>query len=194
MGEMSKDKLENSKNKMPWWQWVLLIIGVIAVIALFIFTLGRWNLISSKDKGGNVKNDKEDAKQQHKVLKTELSKNIQLSDKLHRKFIWAYRAARIGLVMLWSCLMMVFYFLDYITNLSDFLTYTEASILGLVTLNFITFGTITNANDFINTIKIKVENRVYKKHVNLPAVIDVKVQELKKLEEIMENETMLIKQ
>lgn len=136
---------------------------IIVLLILFVASLGKFNPSDIGKIPVEYKDEKEFAKRKHKRLSELIAKQETLKIKLDKKFKQIYFSVRIGMVLLWLGVLSIFYLLGVINNLSDALNYSEASILILFALNFITFGTITDLKFFVAIIKIKTENWVYGK-------------------------------
>lgn len=65
--------------------------------------------------------------------------------------------------------------------MGDFLTYSQLPVLLLATLHFITFGSLRNVNEFIESIKRRTENWVYGKHIDIDVRIESNIKEDEKL-------------
>lgn len=152
------------KSNFQWWFWFLAILFIVVVIVFFIATLGTKNL-------GKTKDSREEILKKHKELQSLLNEKVALREKLTRRFKYTYLTVRILLVVLYGGAIYIGgYFLGF-QSLEDFLAYYEFSIIILIVLNFITFGTVANFNDFISILQKKVENWVWVKHLNLPEEI-----------------------
>jgi hypothetical protein len=160
-----------------------ILIVILIVILLVVFVLSFGNLDGDEfNIPKEFKDDKASAKSRHKKLTALIDKQEQLKQKLDKKFKRIYFGVRIVLVLLWVGVMFSLYLFNLITNLEDFLNYSEISILIIVTFNFLTFGTITNVKNYISFLKTKTENWVYGKYINLEIKINENKTELKKLE------------
>ena len=62
------------------------------------------------------------------------------------------------------------------------MNYSEAGILIWLVLNFLTFGTISNLQDFISLIRTQLENWIWGKYIHLDSQIENHRLELNKLE------------
>ncbi|MFZ6009476.1 MAG: hypothetical protein ACOYXT_03940 [Bacteroidota bacterium] len=127
------------------------------------------------------KDSKDQAFQRHEALKRELEQKVALKEKLARRFKSVYAVVRFVLVTMWLGPLYVLYRLGIVINVEDALNYSQASFFILLILNFITFGSLTNLNDFLGVIKLRVENWVWSKHLNLSDDILAKNQELETL-------------
>lgn len=85
---------------------------------------------------------------------------------------------RFGFILLWGAYIFVLIKFQCIENLGDALNYSEAAILVCIALNFLTFGTVTNLNSFIDLIKLKLENWIWGKYVNIDKDIEEDKKEL----------------
>lgn len=162
---------------------LIIIIVVIIILVLFVATLGSIGPGSIVKIAEEYKDSKEEAKRRHKRLEDHIKNQEALKVKLAKIFKRVYFGVRIGLVSIWFGIMSILIAVGLIKDLSDFLNYSEASILVFVVLNFITFGTITNLKNFIDLIKTKTENLIYGKYIVIDIKIDEHKEELKKLEE-----------
>lgn len=162
----------------PWWVWLLVVIGIIIVIAIFVATLGIVNVSDNKPLPQEFKDSKPEALKKHKALLAELEKKKALQEKLDWRFKAAYLTVRIMIVAISG---VAISYLGYVLGaraIGDFLDYYEASIIILFAMNFIAFGTIANFHDFIHVLRTKVENWVWSKDINLPKEIDSMAKEI----------------
>jgi len=112
----------------------------------------------------------------------ELDTMISLRDKLNRRFKIVYTLVRVSLVLLWVGFIYILYYLDVVNTLEDALNYSEASLLVIFMMNFITFGSIADLKEFLSVVKIRVENWIWGKNVDLPNVIERTANEITELE------------
>lgn len=169
----------NQNKSSPPSGWVVIIIIIILIIFLVsLGSIGSNNIVSLPVE---FKDTKEEAKRKHKRLLLHIEKQLALKERLAKKFKRIYFCVRLGLVIIWSSLLSVFYFVGLVHSLSDALNYSEASILFIFVLNFLTFGTITNLKNYLDLIKTKTENWVYGKYVDLDIKIEMNKNELANL-------------
>lgn len=172
-----------SKRKNNDLYILIIIIVIIIILVLFVFTLGNVGPGSIRKIADEYKDSKEEAKRKHKRLEEHIKNQIALKLKLDRIFKRVYFGVRVGLVLIWFGIMSIFVVFGLIKDLSDFLNYSEASILILIVMNFVTFGTITNLKNFIDLIKTKTENLIYGKYIKIDYKIEGNKEELRKLED-----------
>jgi len=170
-------------DELPIW-----VIGFFLLLILIIYvgTLGKIgpnNVVKFPDE---YKDSTEEARRRHKRLKELLDKQQGLKAKLDKKFKWTYFFVRLFSVLSWFALMIVFVFLGLIHNLGDALNYSEGCILLLITINFVTFGSLTNLDKFSDSIKTKTENWVYGKYLSLDEKINLNKAEKTKLSMVLE--------
>ena len=68
-----------------------------------------------------------------------------------------------------------------VKELEDFLNCSQAMLIGLIVLNFLTFGNLTNLTSFLNNIRRHVENRVWGKYINIDEKIATNEAEIDRL-------------
>lgn len=149
--------------------WIVLVI--ILIIVIFILSFGKISSDEIKIIPNEFKDSKEEAKRKHERLLGIIEKKEDLKLRLDKKFKQVYFFVRIGLVTLWLLLLLPFYINGFIKNLNDLLSFSEACILIIIIVNFITFGTITNLKNYLRVIKNKTENWVYGKYINIDKAI-----------------------
>jgi hypothetical protein len=171
-----------SKKENFKWYHLLLIVGLVLFIVYYLLTLGNGKVPKVKIVPDAFKGTYDFALNRHRKLKLLASKQLQLKKKLERVFKGTYLAIRIGLVVFWLGIMFVFWKIDHINDLEDFLNYSEASILVIITLNFLTFGKLTNLNEFLSRIKIRTENWIYGKYITLDERIETTIIEKQDLQ------------
>ena len=174
---MTKEDKENNEIRN-----ILIVILVVIIIVGFILSLGQLNITKLEAFPPEIKEDKEKAKLRHKRLSVILQKQETLNLKLQKKFKQIYFFIRLGLVILWFIILLGFYLGNFIHNLGDVLNYSEASLFLLILVNFLTFGTLMNLENYINLIKIKTQNLVYGKYIKLEDQIEVNRTELNLLD------------
>ena len=146
---------------------LLIIIAIIVVIIVYVVSLGTVNSGFKE-----FKDNKEQAKIRHKKLVELIQKKEALKIKLDKKFKRIYFSVRVGLVLIWFTSLSIFYFLGFIKNIGDGLNYSEASILILIVFNFLTFGTLTNLENYLSLVKTKTENWIYGKYIDIDVEIE----------------------
>ncbi len=174
------------RNKKSGFPTILIVLLLIFILIVFVASLGNANPENIGKIPDEFKDSKEEARLRHKRLVELIKKQETLRKKLLKKFKNIYFLVRVGLVLLWIGLMFSLYISGIIENLGDALNYSEASILILIALNFITFGTITDLKNFIEIIKIRTENWVYGKYINIDMKIEGNKEELTILEKEIE--------
>jgi uncharacterized protein YpmS len=156
------------ERSLPWWVWaIIVIIGITIFIVVYTASLGTLKSIDKPNLPDALKDSKEEANKRHAALKAELDKMIALRKKMERRVAIIYTFVRLILVGLWVGLMYTLYYYEFIKNVGDFLNYSEASLIVLLAFNFITFGNITNLNDFLSSVRIRVENIVWSTKITL---------------------------
>lgn len=170
--------MSNSKSNLSNGEIVIIFI---IILLIFLATLGSVGSQNIPNLPVEFKDSKEEAKRKHKRLSDHIEKIIALRKKLEKRFRKIYLFIRLGLVLIWLLFLLAFYFAGCITSLNDVLTYSEASVLVIVVFNFLTFGTITNLNNYLDIIKTKTENWVYGKYIDLNKKIEFQKQELDNL-------------
>lgn len=169
-----------NKKKISAWFWIFMVIFVIVLIVIYVASLGKIN-IGNASATEEFKDNNEQAKRRHDKLKELIEKKTDIKQKLARRFKRIYFAVRLFFVGIWGAYIFVLYKFNFIQNLEDVLNYSKAIILIWVALNFLTFGTLTNLNNFINLIKMKLENWIWGKHINIDEGIEINKAELANL-------------
>lgn len=155
------------KNSTNFWIWFAVILILVVVIILYVCTLGAVN-VSNDGLAKEFKESKEDAIKRHALLKAEIFKKIALCKKLTRRFKIAYAITRVLLVLIWLIPLYILYTHGMITDVGGALDYSQGSLVVILILNFMTFGTLTNLDNFIAIVKTRVENFVWGKNITLP--------------------------
>ena len=172
--------MEN-KSKIPVWGWVVIVGFIIVLIVVYVGSLGNIN-IGNFSVPKEFKDSYEQAKRRHEKLKSLIEKKEALHKKLTRRFKLVYFAIRLGFVSLWAVYIFICYKVQWVNNLEDVLNFSEAAILIVLAVNFLTFGTLTSLDDFVDSIKMKLENWVFGKYVNIEDSIVEDKEELQKVE------------
>lgn len=171
------------KNSTVWF-WIILFIIILVVV--YILSLGKVD-ISKTELRPNIKSPDEfkdnevQAQCRHDRLKSLIDKKEGLKLKLNRRFKWIYFFVRLGFICLWAAYILLFIYLGKINDLESALNYSEAAILVWLALNFLTFGRLSNLHNFINLIKLKLENWIWGKYLNIDIIIEANKGELKEL-------------
>mgnify|MGYP000479888776 CR=1 FL=1 len=155
-----------NKKRTPTWVWLVIVVFVILLIIIYIGSLGKFN-ISNVRAPKEFKDNKEQAKRRHEKLKTLIEKKEALKYKLTKRFKLIYFAVRFSFVAIWATYIIILIHFDLINSLSDAMDYSNAAILGWITLNFLTFGSLSSLNEFIHIIKMKLESWIWGKYINL---------------------------
>jgi len=172
--------MRNSDNKTnSKLNTILIIVFVVVFIILILFSFGYFN--SSKFPTEFIDSN-EEAKRKHKRLEALIEKQLATKTKIEKKFKFVFLWVRIGLILMWFGLLGILYYFNIVKNFSEALTYSQVSIIIILIFNFITFGTIGSLKNFVASIKIKTENMVYGKYINLDEKIEINKQELSKIE------------
>jgi hypothetical protein len=161
--------MEKKNDIIPTW---LIVIIVIILLVLFLASLGFFNPRDIPKVPKEYKDSKEEAVKRHQELEDQLKNKEDLKNKLERKFKRAYFIIRFVLISFWFVILGILYYFGLINNLSDALNYSELLIILLVVINFLTFGTLSNLEKFIDLIKIKTENWIYGKNIKLNSEIE----------------------
>jgi len=170
-----------AKKKNDRFLTFLLVLFIIVLIIIFVASLGQVNISDTVSSPKEFKDTKEQAQRRHDKLKVLIEKQIALKEKLTKRFRRIYFAVRLSFIALWGGYIFVLIKLHWIQNLGDALNYSEAAILVCVALNFLTFGNLSNLNSFLGLIKLKLENWIWGKHINISESIEENKTELKML-------------
>lgn len=168
-----------SKSKTTTNTWLIILI-IILILIIYIASLGQVRVNNLKI-ADELSESREKAKHRHQKLEVLIKKQVELKSILDRKFKQIYLGVRIILVSIWIGLAISLYLVSLIENVGDFLTYSQFTVLLLVTLHFITFGSLRNVNEFIDSIKRRTENWVYGKYVDIETKIESNKKEQEKL-------------
>ena len=155
---------------------------LLCIIIIYIVTLGNVNIGNGIKFPSEFKDSKEEAERKHKRLKALVDKQEAIKRKLNKRFKLVYFFVRLVFIGLWAVLIILLSVFGVVTSLSDILDWSEALLLVLLVANFLTFGTLTNLENFIDILKNKIENWIYGKHVKIDEKIDINKQELMAIE------------
>lgn len=178
--------MESKKEKSYWWIWPLVILIIVVGVVIYLVSLGSAKVSSNDLLPKEFTDSKKDVLKLHAALNLKLETKILLKDKLAKRFTRVYTVVRIVLIAVWITPLYFLYRFGMITNLGDALNYTEVLLLGLLTTNFITFGSLANLTEFISLVKARVENWVWGKNITLEGEIDLIGKELKSISISME--------
>jgi len=172
----------SGKKKDSDWLGVFIVLFIIILLILYVVSFGKLNIGNNLKAPNEFKDDKEQAQRRHNKLKALIEKKEALKIKLEKRFKRIYFLIRLGFVAVWAAYLYIFILLGHVNNLEDVLNYSEAAILGWVALNFLTFGNLSTLNGFIDLIKMRLENWIWGKHLNLDSKIELNKQEVVVLE------------
>lgn len=159
-----------NKDKPTIHTWLIILIIVVILLG-YILTLGQVGGDSMKVPD-ELSESRAKAKHRHRRLEELISRQIELKTKLERKFKRVYFGVRMTLVLIWAGIAASLHALSLLQSVDDFLSYSEFSVLILITLHFVTFGSLKNVNEFIDSIKRRTENWVYGKYVDIDSKIE----------------------
>lgn len=162
------------KKKDNYLLYILLALVIVLIIIIWLITLGKVNFISTQTKKDEVDGLLERRKQlshRHRKLQVLINAKTQLKTKLEKKFRHFYFIIRLVLIFLWLSYNVTIITLKWATDLGTVLNWNEAVLLILLGLNFLMFGNIVGVKETIDTAKSYMENKVYRKHLNIEAQI-----------------------
>jgi hypothetical protein len=162
--------MEKNKEKDLEHKYLILLVTVLVilfVLIIYVATLGRVSSSEINPLPEEFKDANEIARLRHARLQTLIEKREALKLKLQNRFRWIYFSVRSSLVAGWLGILYGLFANNLIDNLGDVLNYSEAGILLLLIAHFLTFGSISNLNSYIDLIKLKTENYVYGRYLNI---------------------------
>ncbi|WP_321347071.1 hypothetical protein [uncultured Draconibacterium sp.] len=155
--------------------WVIIVFFLLLLLVIYVASLGKVD-VGTSFSFDEFKDNKEQAKRRHDKLKVLLEKKEALKTKLTKRFNRIYFAVRFSFVVLWGVYLFVLYKVGLVQNLEDGINYSEAAILGWLALNFLTFGNVSNLKNFLGLIKMKLQNWIWGKHINIEgSIVECKV-------------------
>ena len=155
---------------------------ILILIIAFIASLGKLNIGEKGIITEEFRDNKEQAKRRHDKLKVLIEKQEETKKRLSKLFDRFYLFIRLLFVSFWLTILFTLYHFNFLKDLSDLIDYSEAILLIFLTFNFLTFGTISNLNSFVSLIKTKLENWIWRKHINIDKKIEDNKTALKQLE------------
>ncbi|WP_299064691.1 hypothetical protein [uncultured Polaribacter sp.] len=161
----------------------LLIFVVVIVIIIYVGSFGQVDLTLENV---SKQNDKDKLnlgklKSRYNKLKTLIQKKESLNIKLNKKFKRIYFGVRLVLTSIYLGYNALLYFVFNITNLGDLLNWNQFALIVIALFSFVAFGTLTNVQDFINNIKMRLESRTYNKYVDITEQLEIHKKEAVKL-------------
>lgn len=133
------------------------------------------------------KESKEEAQKKHDALQLQIAEDETLCKKLQKRFNRIYFLARLLFVVLWAGLIFILWKCKLIKDVSTAIDYSQAILIIFLIFNFLTFGSITNLNAFLRSIKNKIENWIWRKNKDLVSQIAMNKQETERLKGIIDN-------
>lgn len=174
------------KEKEDDKETLLIIFVIVFIVIIYIATLGNVNIGDGIKFPSEFKDSKEDAERKHKRLEALVDKQEALKRRLNTRFKFVYFFVRLVFVGFWVGMIILLSVFGLVSTLSDILDWSEAFLLVLLIANFLTFGTLTNLENFIDILKNKIENWIYGKHVKIDGKIETNKNELKVIETVIE--------
>ena len=170
--------IEQEKNNT-----FLLIFVIVIIIIIYVGSFGQVDLTLEKVSKENDEQKYNLSKLQsrHKKLKALIEKKEALNERLNKKFKRIYFGVRLVLVSIYLGYNAILYFAFNITNLGDLLNWNQFALIVIALISFIAFGTLTNVQDFINNIKMRLEYRTYDKYVDITEQVETHKKEEMKL-------------
>ncbi|SHM80459.1 hypothetical protein [Polaribacter sp. KT 15] len=161
----------------------LLICVIVIIIIIYVGSFGQVDLTLEKVSNQNDEEKLNLGKLQSRYnkLKTLIQKKESLNLKLNKKFKRIYFGVRFALASLYLGYNAMLYFVFDITNLGDLLNWNQFALIIIALFSFIAFGTLTNVQDFINNIKMRLESRTYDKYVDITEQLELHKKEAIKL-------------
>ena len=170
--------IEQEKNNT-----FLLIFVIVIIIIIYVGSFGQVDLTLEKVSKENDEQKYNLSKLQsrYKKLKALIEKKEALNERLNKKFKRIYFGVRLVLVSIYLGYNAILYFVFNITNLGDLLNWNQFALIVIALFSFIAFGTLTNVQDFINNIKMRLESRTYDKYVDITEQLETHKEEVIKL-------------
>jgi Na+/proline symporter len=161
----------------------LLIFIIVFVIIIYVGSFGQVDLTIEKVSKQNdeVKDNLNKLQSRHEKLKALIQKKEALNIKLNKRFKRIYFGVRFVLASVYVGYNAILYFVFNVTKLGDVLNWNQFALIVIALFSFIAFGTLTNVQDFINTIKMKLESRTYDKYVDITEQLETHKEEAIKL-------------
>lgn len=169
------------EKKFNIWHIVVLLV----IVVLVIFYIVSWGKIDSERVPGpkEFKEDRKEAKKRYNWYKKLLQSKKKLKAHLDRKFRRIHLGVRAGIILLWAGVMYGLFALGLIVSLTGVVGYT-AFITGLIIgTTYLTSGTYYDLKDMANFIKIRTENWIYGKYLDLDERIESNELMIKKMED-----------
>ncbi len=184
---------EEKRNYKPYI--LIAIIVIIAILIIYIVTLGQIDLTAEKKHKEKVdtKNQLIKLELRHEKLKALIQKKEDLNIKLNKRFKIIYLGVRLGLVLLTVTYNILLYFVFDVTELGNILKWNGLIVLIVSVFSFLAFGTTVNVKEFTQKLKLWLEAKIYSKYVNLNEQIEAhKEEELNLITSInIVNETLI---
>lgn len=167
--------MNKKKNYTLFW-----ILFIIFMIIAYIGSFGKIDINIEKEKREkeHSSNDKlTKLKSRYQRITKLIQKKESLYLKLSKKFKRIYFGVRVvltGFYMTYNFLL--YYFFD-IKKLGDILNWNQLAVMIIVLFSFTTFGTFSNAQDYIKRLKMRLEISIYGKYINLDKQLEEHNQE-----------------
>jgi Ca2+/Na+ antiporter len=166
-------------RKFSIWN-ILIVLIVIALFVVWVMSLGQ---VSSNEisRPNEFKEDREQAKRKHKWYKIKLRGQKKLKEHLEKKLKLIYFGMRLGLFLLWGGIIIALYLVGLIASLIGVFGYTAGISGCIIGATYLSTGTYYDLKELADILKIRTENWVYGKYLDLDERIEsseLKIEEL----------------
>jgi cytochrome c biogenesis protein CcdA len=149
-----------SNKNLIWF-----ILGTILLVVLYSITFGKIDLTNQDKLSEEEKRQK--AVEEHKRLKKEIGVKDGVIKKVKNRRKTIYFFARLIIVIGWLLVNGLLYFSNIGIALNDLVTYNEIFIIIIIVLIYLFGGNFSNLKEIADYFKNIVENRLFKKRLEL---------------------------
>jgi uncharacterized membrane protein len=164
----------NQEQEYIFWRTVAIILFVILCVVIFIATFGQCNIAEEKSPDESTAQRRERLTHRHNKLKQLVQRKMELKKRLDRVFRWSYFGVRIAFIVLWAFYNYILISIGLVKNdLGTILNLNEATLIGLIVIIYLLYGSVRCVTDFVAYSKKVIESWVYQRYLDIDAQIYV---------------------
>lgn len=141
------------------------ILGTILLLALYSITFGKVDFVNKEKLSEEEKRQK--AKKEHARLIKEIENKRYNKNKIISTRKWLFFVVRFLMLTVWGLTSAYLYKCNITADLNELVLYNEIFIIIIAALIYLIAGNLNNLKEISEYVKKKIENRLYKKRLEL---------------------------
>jgi hypothetical protein len=150
---------------------IVIAVIIIIIVLIYLGTFGQVDITDKDERKRQFVEKQKLAEHRHRKLLLLLLQKTELKSKLDRKFKIAYFLSRVILVALYITLNFVSYYFGGANSLEKLLSWNQIAIIIIAAVGFLFYKKLIAIPQVITYFKLRIENWVYGKYLNLPTDI-----------------------